>query len=85
MEELFRVPGGYKCATNQVIYNLRTPYIERDMLPWCTARKMPVMAYSPLGGEKTSWCVILGWPRSAQRMATLVRWLRWPGSCAAET
>ncbi len=85
MEALFGVPDGNKCATNQVLYNLRAPYIERDMLPWCTARKMPVMAYSPLGGEKISWCVIPGWRRSALRMASRMRWLRWPGSCAAET
>ena len=48
MEALFRVPGGDRCATNQVGYNLRNSAIEKDLLPWCTARKVPVMAYSPL-------------------------------------
>ena len=50
MDELFRVPHGDNCATNQVSYNLRDRAIERDLLPWCGQRNMPVMAYSPLGG-----------------------------------
>jgi diketogulonate reductase-like aldo/keto reductase len=49
MEELFRLPGGDRCATNQVLYNLGTRGIERDLLPWCKERGMPVMAYTPLG------------------------------------
>jgi diketogulonate reductase-like aldo/keto reductase len=52
MEDLFRVPGGHRCATNQVPYSLRNRSIERDLLSWCTQRNMPVMAYSPLGGDK---------------------------------
>ena len=63
MEDLFRVPDGNKCATNQVLYNLRAPFIERDMLPWCIEHKMPVMAYSPLGGEKN---LVVGDPRLAE-------------------
>jgi diketogulonate reductase-like aldo/keto reductase len=50
MEELFRVPDGHRCATNQVRYSLRNPYFERDVLPWCAQHNMPVMAASPLGG-----------------------------------
>jgi diketogulonate reductase-like aldo/keto reductase len=50
MEELFRVPDGHRCATNQVRYSLRNPYFERDVLPWCAKHNMPVMAASPLGG-----------------------------------
>ncbi|HEX6441835.1 MAG TPA: aldo/keto reductase [Stellaceae bacterium] len=50
MEELFRVPQGDRCATNQVPYNLGTRGIERDLLPWCERHGIPVMAYSPLGG-----------------------------------
>jgi diketogulonate reductase-like aldo/keto reductase len=49
MEELFRVAGGDRCATNQVRYNLGDRGIERDLLPWCGQRGMPVMAYTPLG------------------------------------
>jgi len=51
MEDLFRVSRGDRCATNQVPYNLRNRGIERDLLPWCARYGMPVMAYSPLGGE----------------------------------
>jgi diketogulonate reductase-like aldo/keto reductase len=51
MEDLFRVPDGRRCATNQVSYSLRNRRIEHDLLPWCTQHNMPVMAYSPLGGD----------------------------------
>jgi diketogulonate reductase-like aldo/keto reductase len=51
MEDLFRVPDGHRCATNQVRYSLRYRYAERDMLPWCQQHNMPVMAASPLGGD----------------------------------
>lgn len=51
MEELFRVSRGDHCATNQVPYSLADRDIERSVLPWCRRRGMPVMAYSPLGGE----------------------------------
>src|SRR5581483_1294795 len=50
MEDLFRVPQGDHCATNQVYYNLGGRGIEQDLLPWCERHGMPVMAYSPLGG-----------------------------------
>jgi diketogulonate reductase-like aldo/keto reductase len=51
MEDLFRVPDGPRCATNQVAYSLKNRNIERDLLPWCTQHNVPVMAYSPLGGD----------------------------------
>jgi diketogulonate reductase-like aldo/keto reductase len=35
-------------ATNQVLYNLTRRGIEYDLLPWCAARGIPVMVYSPL-------------------------------------
>jgi diketogulonate reductase-like aldo/keto reductase len=50
MEDLFRVPHGDRCATNQVLYNLGNRGIEHDLLPWCEQHRVPVMAYSPLGG-----------------------------------
>lgn len=49
MEDLYRVPGGNACATNQVRYNLTDRTIERDLLPWCEKHRVPIMAYSPLG------------------------------------
>ncbi len=49
MEDLYRVPGGTACATNQVRYNLTDRGIERDLLLWCEQHRVPIMAYSPLG------------------------------------
>ncbi len=37
------------CATNQVLYNPGERGIEFDLLPWCQAQGIPVMAYCPLG------------------------------------
>ncbi len=51
MEDLFRVPDGHRCATNQIPYSLNNRRIERDVLPWCQEHSVPVMAYSPLGGD----------------------------------
>jgi diketogulonate reductase-like aldo/keto reductase len=52
MEDLMRVPDGRRCATNQVAYSINNRRIERDLLPWCKQHNMPVMAYSPLGGDR---------------------------------
>jgi diketogulonate reductase-like aldo/keto reductase len=51
MDELYRVPDGHRCATNQIPYSLNNRRIERDVLPWCKQHNLPVMAYSPLGGD----------------------------------
>jgi diketogulonate reductase-like aldo/keto reductase len=51
MEDLFKVPMGDRCATNQVPYSLNHRNIERDVLPWCKQHNLPIMAYSPLGGD----------------------------------
>jgi diketogulonate reductase-like aldo/keto reductase len=51
MEDLFRVSDGHRCATNQVPYSLNNRHIESDVLSWCKQHNMPVMAYSPLGGD----------------------------------
>lgn len=48
MEELISISGGVRVATNQVLYNLTRRGIEYNLLPWCEARKIPVMAYSPV-------------------------------------
>lgn len=48
MEELASLPSGGACATNQVLYNVERRGIEYDLLPWCWAHHMPVMAYSPV-------------------------------------
>ena len=62
MEDLFRVPDGHRCATNQVSYSLNNRRIERDLLPWCAQHNVPVMAYSPLGGDNH---LVVGDPKLA--------------------
>jgi diketogulonate reductase-like aldo/keto reductase len=54
MEDLFHVPQGDRCATNQVPYSVADRSIERDLLPWCKQHGVPIMAYSPLGGPGAS-------------------------------
>ena len=63
MVDLFRVPNGNRCATNQVQYSLNNRHIESDVLPWCAEQNMPVMAYSPLGGDNN---LVVGDHRLAQ-------------------
>jgi diketogulonate reductase-like aldo/keto reductase len=52
MEDLLRVPDGNRCGTNQIPYSLNNRRIEKDVLPWCKQHNIPVMAYSPLGGDR---------------------------------
>ena len=83
MEDLFRVPDGERCATNQVHYNLDSRGIEYDLLSWCEQRGMPAMAYSPLGGNS-----LVGDPhlhRSAPHIIVRRQPRRWPGPSAAVT
>jgi diketogulonate reductase-like aldo/keto reductase len=47
MEDLFAA-GGKACAANQILHNPQRRNCEYDLLPWLRARKIPVMAYSPL-------------------------------------
>ncbi len=80
MEALFRVPDGHRCATNQMPYNLQNRYIEQEVLPWCEQHKMPVMAYSPLGGGKGSLVrdptlAKLGAERGASAAALALAWV----------
>ncbi len=37
------------CAVNQVLYSPQERGIEFDLLPWCQAQGMPIMAYCPIG------------------------------------
>ena len=48
MAELFRA-GGEACATNQVLYNITERGPEFDLLPELKRRRIPTMAYSPIG------------------------------------
>jgi diketogulonate reductase-like aldo/keto reductase len=82
MEDLFKVPDGHRCATNQVPYSLNNRRIEGDVLPWCKEHKLPVMAYSPLGGD--NYLVVgdrtlaqigtsQGWSAAAVALAWVIR------------
>ncbi len=82
MEDLFSVPDGHRCATNQVPYSISNRYIERDILPWCQQHNMPVMAYSPLGGPKNLLVrdpalkeigAQYGWTAAAAALAWVIR------------
>jgi len=85
MENLFRIPQGDRCATNQVPYNLGERSIERDLLPWCDRHGMPVMAYSPLGGPGASLARDPTLARIGRHAVARRPLLRWPGRSAAVT
>jgi diketogulonate reductase-like aldo/keto reductase len=79
MEDLFRIPQGDRCATNQVPYSIGDRSIERDLLPWCEQHVMPVMAYSPLGGSGASLLrdptlVSIGAARGCSAAAVALAW-----------
>ena len=48
LRELTALPGGARCAANQVYHSLSTRGAEFDLLPWQRERQMPLMAYCPL-------------------------------------
>ena len=48
MDQLFRA-GGEACATNQILYNVTERGAEFDLLPQLNQRRIPTMAYSPIG------------------------------------
>ena len=48
LAEMARVPGGTRCASNQVFYALSERGVEFDLLPRMRATAMPLMAYCPL-------------------------------------
>lgn len=49
MEDLWKVPDGKNCCTNQILYNLGCRGIEFDLIPWQREHGVPFMAYSPVG------------------------------------
>jgi diketogulonate reductase-like aldo/keto reductase len=49
LEELRRAsPPGEHAQVDQVLYNLTRRGVELELLPWCRARRVCVMAYSPI-------------------------------------
>jgi len=71
MEDLFRIPQGNRCATNQVPYSIGNRAIERDLLPWCEQHGMPVMAYSRSAAPAPGCCVIA---RGCSAAAVALAW-----------
>jgi len=48
MDDAESLRGGAGIVANQVLYNLNQRGIEWKLLPWCSERRIAVMAYSPL-------------------------------------
>ena len=48
LDELWRVPGGDRCATNQIYYSLSARGPGFALVPWLQARDLVTMAYSPI-------------------------------------
>jgi diketogulonate reductase-like aldo/keto reductase len=48
MAELEMAPDGRAVRTDQVLYNLARRGPEYDLVPWCRAHGVPIMAYSPV-------------------------------------
>jgi len=48
LEALTALPQGDRVQADQVLYNPSRRGIEADLLPWCRARGIAVMAYSPI-------------------------------------
>ena len=48
MQELFACRNGANCFCNQILYNLRARGPEYELIPWCQAHGVLVLAYSPL-------------------------------------
>lgn len=49
LRELFALPEGRRCATNQVLYHLGERGTEWQLQAWMREHRLPLMAYSPLG------------------------------------
>jgi diketogulonate reductase-like aldo/keto reductase len=52
LDEVNRIAGPEVPACNQVLYHLEERAIEHAVLPWCEARGVAVVAYSPFGQGK---------------------------------
>ncbi len=49
LEEAWNISDGGHLVCNQVLYHLEERAIEHAVIPWCEARKIAVVAYSPFG------------------------------------
>jgi diketogulonate reductase-like aldo/keto reductase len=48
MQKLYNLYRRVEVTTDQVLYNLMRRGIEFDLMPWCSKRGIPIMAYSPI-------------------------------------
>ena len=60
MQQLVSLPGGDRCAANQVYFSAGARGAEFDLLPWQRARGMPLMAYCPLDQGELERDEVLG-------------------------
>jgi diketogulonate reductase-like aldo/keto reductase len=51
LDEIAAVAGEGRIACNQVLYHLGERAIEHAVIPWCEARGVAVVAYSPFGQD----------------------------------
>ena len=79
MDELFAVPGGDRCTTDQVYFSLSTRGPGFDLVPWLQSRNVVTMAYSPidqgaLAANKTLAAISerRGWTAAQLALAWLV-------------
>jgi diketogulonate reductase-like aldo/keto reductase len=49
LDEALAVAGEGRIACNQVLYHLQERHIEHAVIPWCRARGVAVVGYSPFG------------------------------------
>ncbi|MFC4175039.1 aldo/keto reductase [Microvirga sp. GCM10011540] len=86
MEELDRIEGGARCATNQVLYNVTRRGPEFDLLPWMADRRMPLMAYSPIEQgrlPRSGTLQAIGDKHGASRFQVALAWLLQRGGVIA--
>ncbi|TGV11631.1 aldo/keto reductase [Alcaligenaceae bacterium 429] len=50
--ELYAITGAGKIACNQVLYHLEERTIEHELIGWCAAHSINVVAYSPFGHDQ---------------------------------
>ena len=51
LQALHTIAGPGAVACNQVLYHLQERAIEHDVIPWCEAHDVSVVAYSPFGHD----------------------------------
>jgi diketogulonate reductase-like aldo/keto reductase len=61
LDEVADIAGAGHPACNQVLYHLQERAIEHAVLPWCQARGVAVVAYTPFGQSSSAFD-----PRTAQ-------------------